>query len=106
MEIWGHEVIVVGDNDVESLIGLDIMAFQMAEGGAMGYPGGAFFVTPASKVSLPTITRRSPSGGDGCDHSASHSETIQESPPRLSQLLQGRHLPVAEPGPQEVSQLR
>lgn len=55
MEIWGHEVIVVGDKDVESLIGLDIVAFQMAEGGAMGYPGGVFFVTSDKRVFFTSI---------------------------------------------------
>ena len=50
MESWGHEVIVVGDKDVESLIGLDIVAYQEAEGGAMGYHGGDFFVTSDKRV--------------------------------------------------------
>ena len=55
MEIWGHEVIVVGDKDVGSLIGLAIVAFQMAEGGAMGYPGGVFFVTSDKRVFFTSI---------------------------------------------------
>jgi hypothetical protein len=55
MESWGHEVIVVGDKDVESLIGIDIVAFQMAEGGAMGYPGGVFFVTPDKRIFFTSI---------------------------------------------------
>lgn len=48
-------MIVVGDKDVESLIGLDIVAFQMAEGGAMGYPGGVFFVTSDKRVFFTSI---------------------------------------------------
>ena len=55
MESWGHEVIVVGDKDVESLIGIDIVAFQMAEGGAMGYPGGVFFVTSDKRIFFTSI---------------------------------------------------
>ena len=48
-------MIVVGDKDVESLIGLDIVAFQMAEGGAMGYPGGVFFVTSDKRIFFTSI---------------------------------------------------
>lgn len=48
-------MIVVGDKDVESLIGLDIVAFQMAEGGAMGYPGGVFFVTSDKRAFFTSI---------------------------------------------------
>ena len=55
MESWGHEVIVVGDKDVESLIGLDIVAYQEAEGGAMGYPGGVFFVTSDKRIFFTSI---------------------------------------------------
>ena len=55
MERWGHEVIVVGDKDVESLIGLDIVAYQEAEGGAMGYPGGVFFVTSDKRIFFTSI---------------------------------------------------
>ena len=45
MEAWGFNVIAVGDEDADRLTGLDIVAFQMAEPGAMGYHGGVFFVT-------------------------------------------------------------
>ena len=55
MESWGHEVIVVGDKDVDSLIGLDIVAYQEAEGGAMGYPGGVFFVTSDKRIFFTSI---------------------------------------------------
>lgn len=55
MESWGHEVIVVGDKDVDNLVGLDIVAFQMAEGGAMGYPGGVFFVTSDKRIFFTSI---------------------------------------------------
>ena len=55
MESWGHDVIVVGDKDVDSLIGLDIVAYQEAEGGAMGYPGGVFFVTSDKRIFFTSI---------------------------------------------------
>ena len=55
MKSWGHEVIVVGDKDVESLIGLDIVAYQEAEGGAMGYSGGVFFVTSDKRIFFTSI---------------------------------------------------
>ena len=45
MEASGFNVIAVGDEDADRLTGLDIVAFQMAEPGAMGYHGGVFFVT-------------------------------------------------------------
>ncbi len=48
-------MIVVGDKDVESLIGLDIVAYQEAEGGAMGYPGGVFFVTSDKRIFFTSI---------------------------------------------------
>lgn len=59
MESWGHEVIVVGDNDIDNLIGLDIVAFQMAEAGAMGYHGGVFFVTSDKEVYYTCILKPS-----------------------------------------------
>ena len=40
----------VGNEDLANLLGLDIVAFQLAEGGAMGYHGGVFFVTSDKKV--------------------------------------------------------
>lgn len=45
MKCWGYEVMPVSNEDIASLLGLDIVAFQIAEGGAMGYHGGVFFVT-------------------------------------------------------------
>ena len=42
--------ISVGNEDLADLLGLDIVAFQLAEGGAMGYHGGVFFVTSDKKV--------------------------------------------------------
>ena len=48
-------MIVVGDKDVDSLIGLDIVAYQEAEGGAMGYPGGVFFVTSDKRIFFTSI---------------------------------------------------
>ena len=50
MTAWGHYVTEVGEKDVPVLLGLDIVAFQFAEGGAMGYHGGVFFVTSDRKV--------------------------------------------------------
>ena len=50
MEVWGFNVIVVGDEDADRLTGLDIVAFQMAEPGAMGYHGGVFFVTSDKRI--------------------------------------------------------
>lgn len=43
-------IIKVGNKDVGDLLGLDIAAFQFAEGGAGGYDGGVFFVTAEGKV--------------------------------------------------------
>ena len=40
---------------MESLIGLDIVAYQEAEGGAMGYPGGVFFVTSDKRIFFTSI---------------------------------------------------
>ena len=45
MIAWKHNAIEVGEKDVPELLGLDIVTFQFAEGGAMGYHGGVFFVT-------------------------------------------------------------
>ena len=50
MKAWGYDVTEVGEKDVPVLLGLDIVAFQFAEGGAMGYHGGVFFVTSDRKV--------------------------------------------------------
>lgn len=44
------EPITVGNEDLADLLGLDIVAFQLAEGGAMGYHGGVFFVTSDKKI--------------------------------------------------------
>ena len=43
-------VIPVGDEDVSKLLGADIVAFQFAEGGAMGSPGGVYIVTIDRKI--------------------------------------------------------
>ena len=43
-------IIHVGEKDTENLLALDIVAFQIAEGGAMGRPGGVYFVTSDKKV--------------------------------------------------------
>lgn len=40
----------VGKKDVRKLRGLDIVALQYAEGGAMGEPGGVYFVTSGKEV--------------------------------------------------------
>lgn len=45
MIAWGYEIIEFGEHEAEKLISLDIIACQMAEGGAMGYHGGLFFVS-------------------------------------------------------------
>lgn len=50
MNAWGYETIEVGKEDLEQLQGLEIVAFQIAEPGAMGYHGGVFFVTSDKKV--------------------------------------------------------
>jgi len=42
--------LAIGNENLADLLGLDIVAFQLAEGGAMGYHGGVFFVTSAKKV--------------------------------------------------------
>lgn len=43
-------IITVGDKDLSNLLGLDIVAFQIAESGAMGYHGGVFFITTDKKA--------------------------------------------------------
>lgn len=45
MNSWGINVIEVGNQDVPELMGLDIVAIQIASPGAMGYHAGVFFVT-------------------------------------------------------------
>ena len=50
MNAWGYDTIEVGEEDLKQLQGLDIVAFQIAEPGAMGYHGGVFFVTSDKKV--------------------------------------------------------
>lgn len=41
---------VVGHDDVRDLIGIEAIAVQIAEGGAMGRPGGIFIVTTDASV--------------------------------------------------------
>lgn len=50
MEAWGHKVIEFGENEAKKLVGLDIVACQIAEGGAMGYHGGVFLVSSTGEV--------------------------------------------------------
>ncbi|MBR1433720.1 MAG: hypothetical protein IJ584_01260, partial [Bacteroidales bacterium] len=50
MNGWGYEITEISDKDVQALTGSDIVAFQFAEPGAMGYHGGIFFVTSDSKL--------------------------------------------------------
>ena len=45
-----QDIIKVSEKDLDGLLGLDIVAFQFAEGGAMGYHGGVFFVTADGNV--------------------------------------------------------
>ena len=44
MNSWGINVIEVGNQNVPELMGLDIVAIQIASPGAMGYHAGVFFV--------------------------------------------------------------
>lgn len=50
MEAWGHDIIEFGEHESEKLIGLDIVACQIAERGAMGYHGGVFLVSSTGDV--------------------------------------------------------
>ena len=50
MEAWGHDIIEFGETEAENLVGLDIVACQIAEGGAMGYHGGVFLVSSTGEV--------------------------------------------------------
>ena len=52
MIAWGHEVIEFGENEAERLIDKDIVACQIAEGGAMGYHGGVFLYPLLGRSSL------------------------------------------------------
>ncbi len=45
MIAWGHEVIEYGEIELKQMSGEDIVACQIAEGGAMGYYGGVFLVS-------------------------------------------------------------
>ena len=45
MKAWDYDVKEVDEKDIPSLMGLDIVAIQIAEPGAMGIHGGVFFVT-------------------------------------------------------------
>ena len=49
---------VVGHDDVLDLIGINVVAIQIAEGGAMGRPGGVFFVTSESNVYFTYLRRQ------------------------------------------------
>ncbi len=50
MEAREHKVIEFDETEAKSLVGLDIVACQIAEGGAMGIHGGVFLVSSDSKV--------------------------------------------------------
>ncbi len=56
-------IIPVGDADVPGLLGADIVAFQFAEPGAMGWHGGVFFVTSGKKVYRTCYLQHSPYSG-------------------------------------------
>ena len=64
MKDLGYEIIEVGDKDVQSLAGCDIVAFQIAAAGAMGYPGGVFFITSDSKLYFTCYLKPSNYAGD------------------------------------------
>ena len=46
----GHKIIEFGEKEAERLIGKDIVACQIAEGGAMGYHGGVFLVSSSGEI--------------------------------------------------------
>ena len=50
MKAWGHDIIEFGEKEAVCLNGLDIIACQIAEGGAMGYHGGVFLVSSTGDV--------------------------------------------------------
>lgn len=50
MIAWGHEITEFGENEVNKLIGQEIVACQIAEGGAMGYHGGVFLVSSSGEL--------------------------------------------------------
>lgn len=50
MKAWGHNVTEFGEEESGILIDQDIVACQIAEGGAMGYHGGVFLISSSGKV--------------------------------------------------------
>lgn len=61
----------VGHDDVQDLIGIEVAAIQIAEGGAMGRPGGVFIVTTDARVFLTYLRGHLPEEG-------SHREMVGE----------------------------
>ena len=59
MEVWGYKILEIGHEDVSELIGLDVVALQMAEAGAMGYHGGVFLVTKKSSIYFTCLLKSS-----------------------------------------------
>ena len=66
MNAWGKDIIEVSDKDVPELMGLDIVAFQIASPGAMGYHGGVFFVTSDRKIFYTCYLKPSAYTGYSC----------------------------------------
>jgi len=82
MIAWNREVIVVGHEDVQGLIGLDIIAVQIAEAGAMGYMGGVFIVTEDTHVFFTRLL------GKG-NYEGSHAEMSDDDIERIVPFLSG-----------------
>lgn len=63
MKAWDYDVKEVGKEDIPSLMGLDTVAIQIAEPGAMGIHGGVFFVTASMNAFFTCYLSPSPYSG-------------------------------------------
>ena len=63
MRAWSHGVIEVGHDNVPTLLGIDIVAIQIAEAGAMGYHGWVFIVSADLSVYFTCYLKPSPYSG-------------------------------------------
>lgn len=79
MKEFGYEITNVGREDVPNLIGCKIVAFQIAEPGAMGRHGGVFFVTEEKKAYYTCYLE--PSDYAGYDANMTYEELEQVFPP-------------------------
>lgn len=86
MKMWDYVIKEVGMEDVPDLMGLDIAAIQIAEGGAMGIHGGVFFVTTSGDAFFTCYLSPSPYSGF---HSCIGMDDLERILPALSGFHHG-----------------